>query len=56
MRSDHGVQKDPEAIREVRDILRAHVGLPPVSAPAPRAQVARDGDPGRKLETPAVKR
>ena len=32
VRSDHGVQKDPEAIREVRDILRQHVGLPPVSA------------------------
>ena len=27
VRSDHGVQKDPEAIREVRDILREHVGL-----------------------------
>jgi hypothetical protein len=27
VRSDHGVQKDGEAIQEVRGILRAHVGL-----------------------------
>ena len=29
VRSDHGVQKDPEAIREVRRILREHVGVAP---------------------------
>jgi hypothetical protein len=56
VRSDHGVQKDPEAIREVRDILRQHIGLPPVSAAAHQPQVSRDGDPGRKLETPPAKR
>ena len=27
VRSDHGVQKDGEAIQEVRPILRAHIGL-----------------------------
>jgi pimeloyl-ACP methyl ester carboxylesterase len=56
VRSDHGVQKDPEAIREVRDILRAHVGLAPVSAAAHPAQVARDPAPAGKLESPPVKR
>jgi pimeloyl-ACP methyl ester carboxylesterase len=29
VRSDHGVQKDPEAIREVRRILHEHVGVMP---------------------------
>ena len=57
VRSDHGVQKDPEAIREVRDILRLHVGLPPVAAAAHQPpQVARDADPGVKLENQPVKR
>jgi pimeloyl-ACP methyl ester carboxylesterase len=56
VRSDHGVQKDPDAIRAVRDILLQQVGLPPVSAAARQPQVARDQDPGRKLETPPVKR
>ena len=42
VRSDHGVQKDPEAIREVRRILREHVGVvqPPAvvqEARAPRS-------------------
>ena len=32
VRSDHGVQKDPEAILEVRRILRLHIGL---SSPSP---------------------
>jgi pimeloyl-ACP methyl ester carboxylesterase len=31
VRSDHGVQKDPEAIREVRRILLEHVGLTPAA-------------------------
>jgi hypothetical protein len=56
VRSDHGVQKDPEAIREVRDILRAHVGLAPVSASAHPAHVARDRAPGAKLASPPVSR
>jgi hypothetical protein len=56
VRSDHGVQKDPEAIREVRDILRQHVGLPPVSASVHQPQVARDADTSRKLESVPVKR
>jgi pimeloyl-ACP methyl ester carboxylesterase len=28
VRSDHGVQRDPEAIREVQRILREHLGVP----------------------------
>ena len=43
VRSDHGVQKDPEAIREVRDILRAARGpAPGFRRGASSAQVARD--------------
>ena len=34
VRSDHGVQKDPEAIIEVRRILRKHVGIVPTQAAA----------------------
>ncbi len=34
VRSDHGVQKDPEAIIEVRRILRKHVGIVPAQAAA----------------------
>lgn len=56
VRSDHGVQKDPEAIREVRDILREHVGLAPVAAAAAPAQAARARPPGAKLVSPAPKR
>ena len=36
VRSDHGVQKDGEAIREVRRILREHVGLASETARAAR--------------------
>ena len=53
VRSDHGVQKDPEAIREVRDILLEHVGLPPVAAAAPARPGRPRPEPGRKLETAA---
>lgn len=33
VRSDHGVQKDPEAILEVRRILRKHIGIEPPPRP-----------------------
>jgi pimeloyl-ACP methyl ester carboxylesterase len=56
VRSDHGVQKDPEAIRVVRDILYQHIGLPPVSATAHPPQATRDPEPGRKLEAVPAKR
>ena len=59
VRSDHGVQKDPEAIREVRDILREHLGLAPVAANIPPAQAARVSAAGRQSGDPgpeAVKR
>jgi pimeloyl-ACP methyl ester carboxylesterase len=38
VRSDHGVQRDPEAIQEVRRILRQHIGAdkPPAPAQDPR--------------------
>ncbi len=35
VRSDHGVQRDPEAIREVQRILLEHLGLPQPTAPGP---------------------
>jgi pimeloyl-ACP methyl ester carboxylesterase len=56
VRSDHGVQKDPEAIREVRRILREHVGI---SMLAPGVRDLRGADasaPAAKLQTPAVQR
>ena len=56
VRSDHGVQKDPEAIREVRDILLEHVGLPPVSARLVPLKPPVSPRPGSKLETPPAKR
>jgi pimeloyl-ACP methyl ester carboxylesterase len=56
VRSDHGVQKDPEAIREVRRILREHVGVSMI-APGVRDFRAPDASaPAAKLETPAVNR
>jgi hypothetical protein len=55
VRSDHGVQKDPEAIREVQRILREHVGAGPN---APVAQEARGpgGSQPVRLEPPATVR
>jgi hypothetical protein len=41
VRSDHGVQKDGEAIQEVRRILRVHIGLGTETARAGRESVAR---------------
>jgi len=44
VRSDHGVQKDPEAILEVRRILRQHIGadkpVPPAQDPKNRREAA----------------
>ncbi|MGO9468950.1 MAG: esterase/lipase family protein, partial [Isosphaeraceae bacterium] len=48
VRSDHGVQKDPEAILEVRRILRQHIGA---DKPAPPAQ-----DPRNRQENTANSR
>ncbi len=44
VRSDHGVQKDPEAIIEVRRILRMHIGAdkPPAAKPDPPATAAAE--------------
>lgn len=42
VRSDHGVQKDPEAILEVRRILLEHIGQPSLAArPQPGPPAAR---------------
>ncbi|WP_165250799.1 esterase/lipase family protein [Paludisphaera soli] len=50
VRSDHGVQKDPLAVREVRRILQEHLGLKPTpstvessAAPSRPAAVEEDG-------------
>ncbi len=53
VRSDHGVQRDPEAIREVRRILREHVGI--TSGVPPALQEPREASgpaAGAKLEMP----
>ncbi len=47
VRSDHGVQKDPEAIREVRRILREHVGVSMI-APGVQESAARVTATGRE--------
>ncbi len=41
VRSDHGVQKDGEAIQEVRRILREHIGLSGETARAGREGTVR---------------
>jgi hypothetical protein len=51
VRSDHGVQKDPEAILEVRRILREHIGADKLAAANPRAQRAT-GPPAAALSAP----
>jgi len=40
VRSDHGVQKDPEAIQEVLRILHLHASAAPLEAAPPRAALA----------------
>jgi hypothetical protein len=49
VRSDHGVQKDGEAIREVVRILHRHVGVS-VEAARPR----RERDPAASAARPAT--
>ena len=57
MRSDHGVQKDPEAIREVRRILLEHVGVAPtVPAVVQEARASQGAAPAVKLEMPVPER
>ncbi len=53
VRSDHGVQKDPEAIREVRRILREHVGVMPTVPLIQEARAQTQATPGVKLEMPS---
>ena len=54
VRSDHGVQKDPEAIMEVRRILLDHVGALPTS-PSPRETPAA-APAQAQLEPPTTRR
>ncbi len=49
VRSDHGVQKDPEAIREVQSILLGARG----GCPCRRRLAARPGGPRRRSRSPA---
>jgi pimeloyl-ACP methyl ester carboxylesterase len=56
VRSDHGVQKDPEAIREVRRILREHVGVSITAPGVQQAHAVQNAPPGVKLEMPATER
>ncbi len=57
VRSDHGVQKSPEAIREVRRILLEHIGMA-IDGPLTREAraPAAAGDPGIELQPPATVR
>ena len=57
VRSDHGVQKDPEAIREVRRILQEHVGVvSTVPAVVQEDRASQGVAPAVKLETPVQER
>jgi hypothetical protein len=51
VRSDHGVQKDPEAIIEVRRILREHLGAGP-GAPVVQEARGSQGSAPVRLEPP----
>ncbi len=50
VRSDHGVQKDPEAILEVRRILRMHIGAEHPPEPAGKHTVLAPPPPSRRKE------
>jgi pimeloyl-ACP methyl ester carboxylesterase len=56
VRSDHGVQKDPEAIREVRRILHEHVGVMPTVPAIHESRAQSESAPARKLEMPSTDR
>ncbi len=57
VRSDHGVQKSPEAIREVRRILLEHLGIAMEGGITREARApASADDPGIELQPPATVR
>jgi hypothetical protein len=56
VRSDHGVQKDPEAIREVRRILHEQVGVSMIAPGVREFQDVQGSVSSAKLETPATNR
>jgi hypothetical protein len=55
VRSDHGVQKDPDAIREVRRILWEHVGVRPTAPGAQEARGPRDTAPPNLASPPPLR-
>jgi hypothetical protein len=55
VRSGHGVQEAPEAIIEVRRILREHLGIVP-RGPAVQEARAPGGEEPVRLEPPATLR
>jgi hypothetical protein len=56
VRSDHGVQKDPEAIREVRRILHEHVGVMPTVPAIHESRAQSKFAQAVKLEMPSTDR
>jgi triacylglycerol esterase/lipase EstA (alpha/beta hydrolase family) len=54
VRSDHGVQKDPGAIREVRRILLEHLGTPPGPTSVPPTSPASPARPAIGAGGPAL--
>jgi hypothetical protein len=55
VRSDHGVQKDPDAIREVRRILHAHIGVAQKPAGVQEARGPRDSAPASLAAPPPLR-
>ena len=55
VRSDHGVQKAPEAIREAIGILHEHLGTPPAGPGVQEARGPGASEPVR-LEPPTTVR
>jgi pimeloyl-ACP methyl ester carboxylesterase len=56
VRSDHGVQKSPDAIREVHRILREHVGVMPTAPAIHESRAQSESAPAGKLEMPSTDR
>jgi hypothetical protein len=53
VRSDHGVQKNPKAVLEVRRILLEHVGALPAAPGVQQAQFPSDPVTDSTLDKPA---
>jgi hypothetical protein len=55
VRSDHGVQKDPDAIREVHRILRQHIGAGPTAPGVREARLPSDAAPANLASPPPLR-